>query len=244
MIHIRVHGLAQLWIDNGNNEKKLRKVYRAQTTNPWIALSSGLMICASEALWRRDLAVPEAPALDPARWVDEHGDALYAYCLLRVRERATAEDLVQETLISALTAADSFKGQSSERTWLIGILKHKILDHLRKSGREQPLDAEAEPAESTESYFDQTEHWKVSVSDWAQPDKALENERFWTTFNNCMEKLPERLRVLYALRELDGLETEELLETLNISTANNLWVMLSRARVHLRQCLENNWFKT
>lgn len=189
------------------------------------------------------LAVSEVSTLDPARWLDEHGDALYGYCLLRVRNRATAEDLVQDALIAALTAADSFKGQSSERTWLIGILKHKILDHLRKSGREQPLDSEQYTAESTDDYFDESEHWRVSVSDWAQPDKALENERFWTTFNHCMEKLPERLRMLFALRELDGLETEELLETLNISTANNLWVMLSRARVHLRQCLENNWFK-
>ena len=190
------------------------------------------------------MAVSEVPTPDPARWVDEHGDAMYAYCLLRVRNRATAEDLVQDALISALTAVDTFKGQSSERTWLIGILKHKILDHLRKAGRERPLDAEAIPAESTDNYFDETEHWQVSISDWAQPDKALENERFWTTFNHCMEKLPERLRVLYALRELDGLETEELLETLHISSANNLWVMLSRARVHLRQCLENNWFKS
>ena len=189
------------------------------------------------------LAVSEASTLDPARWVDEHGDALFAYCVMRVRERATAEDLVQETLISALTSAESFKGQSSERTWLIGILKHKILDHLRKAGRERPLDTDEIPAESTDDYFDETEHWRVAVSDWDQPEKSLENERFWTTFNHCMEKLPERLRMLYALKELDGVETEELLATLNISTANNLWVMLSRARVHLRQCLENNWFK-
>lgn len=188
------------------------------------------------------MAQTQAETLDPVRWLDDHGDALFAYCLLRVRERATAEDLVQETLLAALKAKDSFQGDSSERTWLIGILKHKTLDHLRRVGRERPLDAGRNPAEYTDSYFDETEHWQVEVSEWAQPDKALDNERFWAVFHDCLEKLPERLRMLYALRELDGLETEELMTTLNISTRNNLWVMLSRARVHLRQCLETNWF--
>jgi len=184
-----------------------------------------------------------ARAADPVKWLDAHGDALYAYCLLRVRERATAEDLVQDTLLAALKAADSFRGESSERTWLIGILKHKILDHLRRIGREKPLDLGRVPEESTEDYFDETGHWQQPVGDWARPEQALEQEQFWKAFNECLGRLPERLRMLYALRELDGLETQELLETLNISTANNLWVMLSRARVHLRRCLETNWFK-
>jgi len=189
------------------------------------------------------MSATEARVVDPVRWLDEHGDALYAYCLLRVRERATAEDLVQDTLLAALKAADSFKGESSERTWLIGILKHKILDHLRRIGREKPLDVGSMPSESTKEYFDETGHWQRALGEWAQPEAALEQEQFWKAFNDCLGRLPERLRMLYALKELDGVETKELLETLNISTANNLWVMLSRARVHLRQCLEKNWFK-
>ena len=182
------------------------------------------------------------PAADPQKWLDEHGDAMYAYALLRVRDRTAAEDLVQEALLAALQAVDGFKGQSSERTWLIGILKHKTLDHLRRVVREKPLDAGNVPDEDTEDYFDKTEHWNVSMSDWEQPERSLENEQFWSTFNDCLERLPERLRTVYALREIDGLATEEVLETLNISTTNNLWVMLSRARTHLRQCLEMNWF--
>lgn len=181
---------------------------------------------------------------DPDRWLDEHGGALYAYSLMRVRERAVAEDLVQETLVAALTAVKNFKGQSSERTWLIGILKHKILDHLRRTAREKPLGPGRNPAEYTDQYFDDRGHWQVSISEWPEPDRALEQERFWTTFHECMQKLPERLRILYALKELDGLKTEELLDTLNITTRDNLWVMLSRARMHLRQCLETNWFKS
>ena len=91
-------------------------------------------------------------------------------------------------------------------------------------------------------YFDDSGHWNVRVSDWDQPERSLEQEQFWTTFNNCVGKLPERLRTLYALKEIDGMETSELINTLNISSQNNLWVMLSRARGHLRQCLESNWF--
>jgi RNA polymerase sigma-70 factor (ECF subfamily) len=182
------------------------------------------------------------PAADPKKWLDEHGDAMYAYCLLRVREPAAAEDLVQEALLAALQSLDSFKGQSSERTWLIGILKHKILDHLRRASREKPLDLGRIPGEDTEEYFDETEHWKVPMSEWDQPERSLENEQFWSTFNNCLERLPDRLRMVYALKEIDGLATEDILETLNISTANNLWVMLSRSRTHLRLCLETNWF--
>jgi len=179
--------------------------------------------------------------VDPVKWLDAHGDALFAYCLLRVRDRAAAEDLVQETLLAALQAADSFKGQSSERTWLIGILKHKILDHLRRSGRERPLDLGAYPGEDTAAYFDETGHWQAAPGDWGEPEKELEQEQFWKAFQDCLGRLPERLRVLYSMKEVDGMATEEVLEILNISTANNLWVMMSRARVHLRQCLETNW---
>lgn len=180
--------------------------------------------------------------VDPVNWLEQHGDALYAYCLMRVREPSTAEDLVQDTLLAALKAVETFQGKSAERTWLIGILKHKILDHLRKSGREQPLDEGLEPGEDTASYFNETGHWQVKVSDWEHPERSMEQEQFWATFNNCVSKLPERLRMLYALKELDGVETDELIKTLNISSQNNMWVMLSRARGHLRQCLESNWF--
>ena len=180
--------------------------------------------------------------VDPVRWLELHGDALYAYCLIRVREPSIAEDLVQDTLLAALKSVENFKAESTERTWLTGILKHKVLDYLRKSGREQPLSEEMEAGEDTADYFDQTGSWQVKVSDWDMPEKALENEQFWSTLNACVGKLPERLRLIYALREFDGLDTDELMQTLNISSQNNLWVMLSRARVHLRQCLELNWF--
>jgi len=184
----------------------------------------------------------EMSTCDPVQWLQVHGDVLYGYCMLRVRNPSIAEDLVQDTLLAALQAADSFKGQSTERTWLIGILKHKVCDHLRKCGREQPLDEQILDNEDTADYFDETGHWKIKMTEWDNPQQSLEQDQFWLTMHDCIGRLPERLRVLYTLRELDEMDTKELIETLNISSENNLWVMMSRARVHLRQCLEINWF--
>jgi len=180
--------------------------------------------------------------IDPINWLDEHGNALYAFALMRVREPSQAEDLVQETLLSALGSVENFKGESTERTWLTGILKHKVLDHLRRSGREKPLTDEDEASMEKVSMFDETGKWTIKPGDWGDPERSLEQEQFWNTMTNCVENLPEKLRTLYILREFDGNETDVLLETLNISSKNNLWVMLSRARLQLRHCLETNWF--
>jgi len=185
----------------------------------------------------------DAVTADPGRWLELHGDAMYAWALLRVRVPALAEDMVQETLLAALGAVGGFRGQSSERTWLIGILKHKVLDHLRRSGREQPLGEHLdEDTGHIAGWFDETGHWSQPPGNWAEPERVLEQEQFWAALSACLERLPERLRTLYALRELDGLETDELMDMLGISSRNNLWVMLSRARLQLRECLEVNSF--
>lgn len=179
---------------------------------------------------------------NPLQWLQEHGNALYGYAMLRVGNASVAEDLLQETLLAALQAVDSFKGESSERTWLTAILKRKVCDYLRKTGREISLNEKVLEKEDTAAYFDETGHWKHNVSEWGDPQLLLENEEFQVTMQNCIARLPDRLRALYTLRELDRMSSKELIETLNISSENNYWVMLSRARVHLRQCLELNWF--
>ncbi|MBI1733439.1 MAG: sigma-70 family RNA polymerase sigma factor [Gammaproteobacteria bacterium] len=176
---------------------------------------------------------------DPSMWLDRHGDALYAYALVRTRNAATAEDLVQEALLAAFAGRDAFKGESAERTWLTGILKHKVIDHLRRRGREVPLVEERDyPAGVEDACFDERGHWQVDVRDWSRPDRALEQDELRAALRDCIAALPERLGMLFVLREVDGMETDELLAALNISSANNLWVMLSRARLRLRACLE------
>jgi RNA polymerase sigma-70 factor (ECF subfamily) len=182
--------------------------------------------------------------LDPATWVDAHGDALYRYALLRVKDTHVAEDLVQETFISALEGLSAFKGSSSVRTWLVGILKHKILDYFRRSTREiASADLTALEGETEDETFNRLEQWRHAPSSWKDsPDKLLENKEFWKVFVRCLEGMPESFRRAFALRELDGLETEEACKILGI-TPTNLWVMLHRARAKLRNCLDDNWFR-
>jgi len=188
-------------------------------------------------------ASPMITMPDPATWLDHHGNALYAYALMRVRDASVAEDLVQDTLLAAIRSVARFKGESSERTWLIGILKHKVLDHLRRAGRERRLDEGMVPTEGEEAqHFDDQGQWRVEVAEWSDPERSLEREEFWQTLQDCVGKLPDRLAILFTLRELDGMETDKLMETLNISSHNNVWVMLSRVRQRLRKCLETHWF--
>lgn len=179
----------------------------------------------------------------PETWVEEHGDYLYRFALSRLRDAKTAEDVLQETFLAALHAVDRFEGRSSERSWLTGILKHKILDHFRRSGREAGLDDRDEPAERSAEWFDEEGHWKLdqnSPAEWVAPDRTLENSRFWEALGRCLGELPTRTARAFTLREIDEEGTDAICKILNI-TPTNLWVMLHRARMHLRRCLELRW---
>ena len=180
---------------------------------------------------------------NPAEWLDQYGDALYRFAMARLHDPALAEDLVQEALLAGLKARERFAGNASEKTWLTGILKHKIVDYFRKSSREtvQEID-DAVISRAADSCFDERGHWRLDVSAWPRPDESLEHDQFWRVLSECVEYLPPRLRRLFTLREIDGLTSDEICEVLNISTTNNLWVMLSRMRLRLRNCLDANWF--
>ncbi|MFZ4698980.1 MAG: sigma-70 family RNA polymerase sigma factor [Candidatus Methylumidiphilus sp.] len=180
---------------------------------------------------------------NPAEWLDLYGDALYRYALLRVHDESQAEDLVQETLLAALKSHGRYDGAAAEKTWLIGILKHKIVDLFRKSSREKSEEFDEDRVcLDMEACFDERGHWQIEVGNWSRPEKALEQEQFWLALSNCVERLPPRLARLFVLREIDGIESDEIREVLAISTANNLWVMLSRMRLQLRLCLDVSWF--
>ncbi len=183
-------------------------------------------------------------SINPENWLDEYGDFLYRYALLRTNNVTLAEDLVQETFLAALAARERFAGLSKERTWLTAILKHKIIDHFRKSARETPLDDASSESASVETFFDERGRWLENSSDWGNPEKSVEQKAFWEAFNQCISKLPEPLADLYVLREMHGLSSEEVCYVLKISTTNNMWVMLSRARMRLRHCLERRWFNS
>ena len=187
--------------------------------------------------------------IDPTVWVDEHGDYLFRYALMRLRDDTLAEDLVQETLLAAIQSMKSYGGKSTEKTWLTSILKHKIIDYYRKYSRETPLDETVLDLSEFDKLFERTDEWnnhwnpKLAPSDWnMSPEAVFEQHEFFNVLQNCMSKLPEKVAGVFALREMDGLESNEICEILAIS-ASNFWVIMHRARMSLRRCVELNWFK-
>ena len=178
---------------------------------------------------------------DPEAWVDHYGDFLYRFALSRVKDPDVAEDLVQETFLAALRARESFKGHSAGQTWLIAILKHKIVDYIRKKTREPSIDKIETLTDMMDSDFDDVGKWQVRLRKWAiNPGKIYEQKEFFDVLYYCLAELPGRLAEAFMLREMDGLSTAELCKALDI-TATNSWVMLYRARMSLRRCLENEW---
>lgn len=184
----------------------------------------------------------ESSALSPLE-LERHRPYLLRFALLQLRERSAAEDAVQDTLLAAIQGAARFAGQSSVRTWLVGILKHKIIDGIRKISREQPLDARAEGdgAEDLEAFFAGDGHFAESPEQWGSPERSLEERRFFEALERCLQALPKNTARAFTLREVMGLQTEEICKELGVSTSN-CWVMLYRARMSLRACLERTWF--
>ena len=191
-----------------------------------------------------DAARQSPRSVNPDSWVDQHGDFLYRYALLRVRHPEVAEDLVQETLFAAVRTYANFRGTSSERSWLFGILKNKICDHFRKLAQEVSFtDLEFLEDEMSHKFIDQGWNHDLGPAEWEpNPKAALDRKEFWETFRSCLDKLPERVADVFMLREMEEMDTGQICEALRISQ-NNLWVMLHRARMALRECLELNWFE-
>jgi len=181
--------------------------------------------------------------LDPSEWVGQYGDYLFRYAMLRLRDRSTAEDLVQETFLAALKARGSFAGKSSESTWLVGILKHKIIDHFRRQAREAPLVESDLRDQPDSSPFDGSGHWAKGPTGWGgNPADLYREKKFLDQLTKCLSGLSPNHANAFTLREIEGFETGEICKVLNV-TETNLWVILHRARMLLRRCLEANWFE-
>ena len=178
----------------------------------------------------------------PQQWVELYADDLYAYAFKTIPNPHQAENLIQETFLAALKAKDSFKGNSTEKTWLIGILRHKISDYLRLKYKEVSVSSLVTEDMNIDSFFD-NETLKKKPGSWnIQPDQLLEKEDFWKTFEECLKKLPPKAAEAFSLSELEEMNSKEICKVLNV-TATNLWSLLHRARIQLRQCLQMNWFE-
>ncbi len=181
---------------------------------------------------------------DADLWLVQHGDALYQYARSRVGNREVAEDLVQDALLAALQSRDQFQSRATIRTWLVSILRHKIVDFYRREMLSEPVekaDSTGKPDVVIRRYFGSNGLWKKSVASWKTPDRALEEREFWIVLDRCMSRLPRPLAAVFILRELEEIDAGELCRMLALS-AVNLRVRLHRARILLRECLETHWF--
>ena len=185
-------------------------------------------------------------------WLNDHGDYLYRFALARLRDPHQAEDAVQETLVAAMQG-QPFAGKSAARTWLTGILKHKIIDLMRKQMREQATDNLGEESGSADSSFPaepgmdeffagDDRHWADSPQSWAMPDGQLEQKQFLQILQTCLDRLPKKLAMLFTLRDIQEEDNETICKEMGVSTTN-AWVMLYRARMSLRKCLEIHWLE-
>jgi len=168
--------------------------------------------------------------------------SLKKFALLQLRDDAVANDVVQETCLSALQNHQSFKGESELKTWLIAILKNKIIDHLRSEGRKNSLIASDFSEDDFSSLFNSRGHWNKEdrPADWGNPEEMFQKKRFWEIFEICMTALPEKLARIFSMTEFLNLETEDICKELNISPSN-YWTIMHRARMQLRLCLEKRW---
>jgi RNA polymerase sigma-70 factor, ECF subfamily len=174
-------------------------------------------------------------------WVEDHGDYLFHFALGQVRDAGMAEDLVQETFLAALKARDRFAGQSSERTWLVGILRHKICDHIRRTCRERAVRTELQSPRDDQEAWDDSLRWLHEVADEClAPSRRMELAEFRANLELALGKLPARLAQVFQLYEIEERPNCEVCAYLRISETN-LWVMLHRARKQLRAQLASGW---
>jgi RNA polymerase sigma-70 factor (ECF subfamily) len=168
------------------------------------------------------------------------------YALAQLRDPQLAEEAVQEALVAALESIAGFNGQSTLRTWLTSILRFKVIDLQRRAVVERaqvPFDEETESGDDAwlDEIFDHTGHWRAPPQAWSNPEAALEQRRFWEVFERCLERLPGAGSRVFFRREVMGDETDTICKAEGI-TSSNCWVILHRARIGLRACLEKNWF--
>jgi RNA polymerase sigma-70 factor (ECF subfamily) len=191
------------------------------------------------------MPIPGACENRSERWVDEHGDCLFRYALTRVRNETIAEDLVQETLLAAVRGRERYAGCAGERSWLVGILKHKICDYFRKAGRETTFTDLCFRGGDEDEEFDAEGYWieEQGPGGWKpEGEAAVERAEFWKALEACLERLPERIAKVFIMREVDEVPGKVICEALHITEAN-LWTMLHRARRALRQGLEETYFR-
>lgn len=181
---------------------------------------------------------------NPQNWLGLYGDLMYQYCLPRVNDNIIAEDLVQETFLSALKGLDGFKGEASEKNWLFAILKNKIIDHYRKKAKELTVISNADPVIEDDSWFNDEGRWvdNKRPRDWTVKESPAEQKEIQKIINLCKDALKTVQQQVFILKYMEDMESDDICKVLNI-TPSNYWVLLHRARLQMRDCVEKNWIK-
>lgn len=180
---------------------------------------------------------------DPRQWVDLYGDMLFQYALPRVRDASAAEDLVQDTFLAALKGLASYKGEASEKNWLFAILRNKIADYYR-GRRTEVLALENELPEGPDARFGKNGMWDKNSrpKPWGEPENPMEHKEMQRMIDWCKENLKELPKMVFVLKYLEGRDSDEICKDLGIKPTN-YWVLIHRARMQMRECLERHWLK-
>lgn len=182
----------------------------------------------------------ETRTFAPEKWVDNYADELYKFAIVRVKDMGFAEDIVQETFLSAWRAKETYNGIASEKNWLYAICKNKIIDHFRKKASISAIVIGNEE----DMFFDNKEHWKssdASPKEWGiNYDKKVEAKEFYSVLEKCKKKLKDIQQQVFVLKYMEDMETTEICDILKI-TKDNYWVLIHRCKLHLRSCIQKNW---
>lgn len=186
--------------------------------------------------------------LEPLKWVERYSDKLYRFAYYRVNDEQLAEDLVQDTFLSALKARESYKGQASESTWLTSILKNKIIDHYKKAStrNESPLKLKSEEAPSYDHFFNSKKMGKwqkdSEPGNWSISENKSETKEFYSVLEKCLSLLPVKWKGVFTMSLLDEEDSVNICKEFKLSSSN-FWVIMHRAKLQMRECLEKNWIK-
>lgn len=182
-----------------------------------------------------------AHELEPSQWVDRYGDYLFRYAYSRLRDTAASEEVVQETFLAGVRYSQQYSGQGAERAWLLGILKRKIIDHVRARQKHAASSGYEDENDLTAQFFDGTGNWKPGILGWAPaPDEKVEMDELWNVVKDCLSHLPKGQADVFMLSVIEGLDSAEICKELEISPSN-FWVRMHRARLGLANCVSQKW---
>jgi len=179
--------------------------------------------------------------IDPAEWVEAYGDYLYRYAFSRLRDANSAEETVQETFLAGIRYHSQFSGKGAEQSWLLGILKRKIVDFVRRRERHNRAAAYEDEMDPTTQLFDAKGNWRADAIPWStRPDQQAESKELWQIVRECLTQLPSNQADVFVLSVMEQIDSDEICKQLEI-TPSNLWVRMHRARLGLAKCVGPQW---